>query len=158
MVTAIFPMRYVHVDEFSKEKAYFVRLSDLALDVLQMTSWPGCWAQYQNLHPVILEGGEFPVFSSILQSYQPVTRIEDLWKIDTLSRGREKELLLVDESWAQDVILAHESGVSKVDIVINKSKVRYAWKHHLIKHVGYKNAIGYGANNELVPRPAAAFV
>jgi hypothetical protein len=147
-------MRYVHVDEFTKEDAYFVRLCDLALDVLHLTSWPACWERYQNLHPVVLAGGEFRVFSSILQNYQPVSRIEDLWKLDTLTRGREKELLLVDESWAQDAILAHESGVSTVEIVINKSKVRYAWKHHLIKHVGYKNAIGYGSNNELVPRPA----
>lgn len=153
MVKAVFPMRYVHVDEFSKEKAYFVRLRDLALEVLGMTNWPACWVCYQNLHPIVLEGGEFPVFSSILQSYQPVRRIEDLWKLDSLSREREKELLLVDESWAQDVILAHESGVRKIDIVFNKSKVRYAWKHHLIKHVGYKNAIGYSEKSELVPRP-----
>jgi hypothetical protein len=79
-------------------------------------------------------------------------------KLDTLTRGREKELLLVDECWAQDVILAHESGVSNVDIVISKSKVRYAWKHHLIKHVGYKNAIGLGNNNEMVPRPVGRLV
>lgn len=158
MVKAVFPMRYVHVDTISKEVIPLVRLYDLAICVLHLRGWPSCWEQYQNLHPVVLSGGEFPVFSSILQNYQPVTRIEDLWKLDTLSRGREKELLLVDESWATDVILAHETGVVKVEVVFNKAAVRYAWKHHKIKHVGFKNAIGYGGNNELVPRPSHRFV